>query len=139
VRRFLRSIFTKYAGTILIAEPDLVLRQLEFRALSINYRIVETSSVVEAVRAAARHAPEIDLLLTEVGLPDGSGWHLTELLKLDYPRLKVVYLSSFIDAEIRAHTRRSVVVLLENPFRSDRLRQAVREVLEARSHTLRVA
>jgi two-component system, cell cycle sensor histidine kinase and response regulator CckA len=139
VKRFLRRIFTKHAGTILIAEPDRELRQLQYRALSINYRIVRTSSVVEAVRTAARHAPEIDLLLTEVGLPDGFGWHLTELLKLDYPRLKVIYLSSFIDAEIRAHTRRSVVVLVEKPFRSDRLREAVREVLENRNHIPLVA
>jgi hypothetical protein len=38
-------------------------------------------------------------------------------------------LSNSIDAEIRAHTRRSKVVVLENPFRPDRLKQAVRDVL----------
>jgi len=56
---------------------------------------------------------------------------LAELLKLDYPALKVVYLTPSIDPEIRAHTRRSMVVVLEkNRFHSARLRQAVRDVLE---------
>jgi two-component system cell cycle sensor histidine kinase/response regulator CckA len=132
VKGILRSLFTWHTDTILIAEPDQVLRQLEYRALSPKYRIVQTSSVEEAVRTAARHATEIDLLLTEVRLPHGSGWDLMELLKLDYPDLKVIYLSSSIDAEIRAHTRRYLVFMLENPFHPDRLRQAVRAVLETR-------
>jgi DNA-binding NtrC family response regulator len=139
VKAFLRSIFTRNTATILIAEPDKVLRQLEYCALSPKYRIVQTSSVAEAVRTAARHSPEIDLLLTELGLPDGSGCHLAELLKLDYPDLKVIYVSSSIDAESRARTRPSVIVVLENSFHPDRLRQAVRDVLETPRHTRRVA
>jgi two-component system, cell cycle sensor histidine kinase and response regulator CckA len=126
----LSSIFNWHADTILIAEPDQVLRQLECRALSRKYQIVPTGSAEEAVRTAARHETEIDVLLTEVRLPRVDGWELTELLKLDYPDLKVVYISSFIDAEIRAHTRPSIVVELENPFRPDRLQQAVRDVIE---------
>jgi CheY-like chemotaxis protein len=129
MKGILSSIFSWHTDTILIAEPDEVLRQLECRALSRKYQIVPTCSAEEAVRTAARHETEIDLLLTEVRLPRVDGWELTELLKLDYPDLKVVYMSNSIDAEIRAHTRRSKVVVLENPFRPDRLKQAVRDVL----------
>ena len=130
MKGLLGSILSWHTDTILIAEPDQALRQLECRALSRNYQIVATCSAEEAVRTAARRETEIDLLLTEVRLPRVDGWELTELLKLDYPNLKVVYLSSSIDAEIRAHTRPSIVVVLENPFRPDRLQQAVRDVLE---------
>ena len=130
VKGILSRIFSWHTDTILIAEPDQVLRQLECGALSGQYQIVPTCSAEEAVRTAARHETEIDLLLTEVRLPRVDGWQLTELLKLDYPDLKVVYMSSSIDAEIRAHTRASIVVVLENPFRPDRLTQAVRDVLE---------
>ena len=125
-------MFTWRTDTILIVEPNHALRQLEYRALSPKYRIVQTSSVEEAVRTAARHITGIDLLLTEVRLPHGSGWDLTELLKLDYPDLKVIYMSSSFDAEIRARTYPSTVIVLENPFPSERLRQAVRDVLETR-------
>lgn len=128
--RFLGSVFAGPPGTILIAEPDQVLRECEYSALSDRYRIVQTSSVEEAVRTAARHKPAIDLLLTEVRLPEGSGSELMELLKLDYPNLKVIYMSSSIDDDIRTRSRRAVFFVLMNPFNADRLRQAVREALE---------
>src|ERR1022692_106064 len=112
----MRSLFNWHTDTILIAEPDEILRRQECRALSGKYRIIQTSSVEEAVRTAARHGTEIDLLVTEVRLPHGFGWELTELLKLDYPDLKVVYTSSSDDAEIRARTYPSTVVVIENPF-----------------------
>ena len=128
------SLFNWHIDTILIAEPDLVLRRLECRALSGKYRIIQTSSAEETVRTAARHTTEIDLLLTGVRLPHRFGWELTQLLKLDYPDLKVVYTSSFVDAEIRARTYPSIVVVLDNPFRPDHLRRAVRDALETRQN-----
>jgi two-component system, cell cycle sensor histidine kinase and response regulator CckA len=122
--------------TVLIAEPDQMLRRLECRALSPQYQILPSSSAEEAVRIAARHETELDVLLTEVRLQCMDGWELTELLKLDYPNLKVVYLSSSIDAAIKAHTRPSrVIVLDKNRFSSGRLQQAVHDTLETRKHT----
>src|SRR5258706_4513576 len=132
MKEFLSNMFSWHTDTVLIVEPDQVLRQLECRALSRKYQIVPTGSAQEAIRTAARHETKIDLLLTEVRLPRVDGWELAELLKLDYPDLKVVYMSNSIDAEITAHTRPSIVVVLENPLRPDRLQQAVRDVLEAR-------
>ena len=129
MKRILQNIFGW--PTILVVEPDEMLRQMELRALSPRYQILPTGSVEEAVRTAARHETEIDLLLTEARLPRIDGWELADLLRLDYPHLKVIYLSSSIDPEIRAHTYRSKVIVLENPFRPDHLRQAVREVLKA--------
>jgi two-component system cell cycle sensor histidine kinase/response regulator CckA len=134
MKRILRSVFGWHTDTILIAEPDQALRQLECRALSREYRIIQTASVEEAVRIAARHTTEIDLLVTEVRLPHRFGWELTQLLKLDFPDLKVVYTSSSIDAEIRARTYPSTVVVFDDLFRPDRLRQAVRNALETRQN-----
>jgi two-component system, cell cycle sensor histidine kinase and response regulator CckA len=131
MRGILRSIFGWHRDTILITEPNHVLRQLECSALSRQYRIIPTGSAEEAVRTAAQHETVIDLLLTEVRLPRVDGWELTELIKLDYPELKVVYISSSsIDAEIKAHTRGSIMIALDNPFHPDRLRRAVHDALE---------
>lgn len=127
----LKKKFASRTDTILIAEPDRLLRRLESRALSSDYQVVQTSTAEEAVRIAARHETDFDLLLTEVRLPHIDGWELTELLRLDYPNLKVVYLSNSIDREIRARTRPSQVFMLEkNRFCPGRLRQTVRKVLE---------
>ena len=136
--RILRSVFGWHTETILIVEPDQALRELEFRALSGKYRIIQAANVEDAVRIAARHTTDIGLLVTEVRLPQGFGWELTQLLKLDYPDLKVVYTSSSVDAEIRARTYPSIVVVLDNPFRPDRLQQAVRDALKTK-HTDQIA
>ena len=118
--------------TVLVVEPDPVTRQLLSRSLRPAYRILQAAGAAEAVRIAARHKKHIDLLLTAVRLPQLSGWELLELLALDYPKLKVVYVSKSIDSEIRSHTRQQTVFLLEQPFRDACLRQAVREGLENR-------
>jgi two-component system cell cycle sensor histidine kinase/response regulator CckA len=131
----LRRRFSSRSNTILIAESDQMLRRLECRALSPQYRIVQTSSHEDAVRIAAKHKMELDLLLTQVRFPRMDGWDLTELLKLDYPSLEVVYVSSSIDAAVKAHTRPSTVIVLEkNRFSPGRLRQAVHDALEIRKY-----
>jgi len=128
----LRSRFFSSANTVLIVEPDQTLRRRECRALSPEFQIVQTSSPEDAVRIAARHETPLDLLVTEVRLPHMDGWELAELVKLDYPNLKVVYLSSFADAAVKAHTRPSVVIALEkNRFSPSRLRRAVHDTLES--------
>jgi CheY-like chemotaxis protein len=117
-------------STVLVVEPDPVTRQLLSRSLRPGYQVLQAASAEEAVRIAAQHKKHIDLLLTEVRLPHLSGWELLELLALDYPKLKVVYVSKSIDPEIRSHTRRQTVLLLDQPLRDSCLRQAVREGLE---------
>jgi CheY-like chemotaxis protein len=117
-------------STILVVEHDLVTRQLLSRSLRPSYRILQAGSAEEAVRISAQHRRHIDLLLTDVRLPQLFGWELLELLALDYPKLKVVYVSKSIDSEIRPHTRRQKTLVLENPFRGSSVRQAVSEALE---------
>jgi len=117
-------------STILVVEPDPVTRQLLSRSLRPAYRILQAASAEEAVRIVAQHRSNIDVLLTEVRLPQLLGWELLELLALDYPKLKVVYVSKSIDPEIRWHVRRQKVLVLDQPFQSSRLRQVVREELK---------
>jgi len=130
------SRFFSSASTVLIVEPDQTLRRRECRALSPEFKIVQTSNPEDAVRIAAKHETELDLLLTEARLPHMDGWELAELLKLDYLNLKVVYLSGFADAAVKAHTRPSVVIaLVKNRFSPSRLRQAVHDTLESSKHS----
>src|SRR5579864_1639919 len=91
VKRMFSSIFGWHTCTILIAEPDQKLRGLECRALSGKYHIIPTANAEEAVRIAARRERNIDLLVTEVRLQRMAGWELADLLRLDYPDLKAVY------------------------------------------------
>jgi two-component system, cell cycle sensor histidine kinase and response regulator CckA len=124
-----------HAETILIVEPDQILRLIEARALSPKYKIVQTSSPEEAVRVAAHHESEFDLLLTPARFPNMDGWELMELIKLDYPNLKVIYVSGSINTGVKAHTSAyTAIVLEENGFNPGRLLQAVQDTLELPIH-----
>jgi CheY-like chemotaxis protein len=117
--------------TILVVADDPLIRGLLCRALRPAYHILQAANAEEAVRIAAQHRRNIDLLLTVVKLPRMGGWELLELLALDYPKLKVIYVTRSIDPEVRAHTRRQKVVLLEQPFPNACLQQTVRDLLES--------
>jgi two-component system, cell cycle sensor histidine kinase and response regulator CckA len=130
---------TSHGETILVAEHDQIIRRLICRSLaSDGYRIVQALSVEEAVRIAARHESEIDLLLTETRLPTSRGSELAELLRLDYPNLEVVYVSRSGGSEFGLRDHRSPVVLVQNPFRGDRLRRAVSEKLAKQKNKVRL-
>jgi len=126
----LRTLFRDDKDTVLITEPDPMLRRLESRALSREFRVIQTSSPEEAVRVAARHETPLDLLLTETRLPRMEGWELTELLKLDYPNLRAVYLSSDSDPHLPSRNRRAVAIMpRKNLFQAGRLRKIVHDAL----------
>ena len=123
------------AETILIVEPDQVLRLMEASALSAKYKVVQAASPEEAVRAAAHHQSEFDLLLAPVRFRNMDGWELMELLKLDYPNLKVIYVSGSINTSLKAHTStKTANILDENGFSPGRLLQAVHDTLELSPH-----
>jgi DNA-binding NtrC family response regulator len=136
VKRMLSSILKWHTSTVLVTQPDQGLRGLACRALSHKYHVIPTASPEEAVRIAARRVRSIDLLVSEVRLENMAGWELADLLRLDYPNLKVVYLSSSLDAQVRARMRSSIVVFYD-AFCADLLCQAVHDALKARSNKRR--
>jgi PAS domain S-box-containing protein len=83
--------------TILLVEDEPVLRELARVILKdYNYEVLEASSGVDALKVWDKHAGRIDLLLTDMVMPEGmSGRELAEELKNRKPTLKVVYTSGY--------------------------------------------
>ena len=125
----LRSGIFPGTETILIVEPDPVLRRLEESALSRKYNIVQTSSPEEAVRIAARQRTRLDLLLTKARFSHMDGWELTELLRLDYPKLKAIYMSASMEASKGRICGSAAIVLTKEEFSATSLLQAVQDTL----------
>jgi CheY-like chemotaxis protein len=114
---------------IVVAESDPSLRRLLVESLCLaDYQTLEAADGAEAVRVAARMARhEIDLLLTDMTLPDLAGWDLGEIVRLDHPRAKVVCLGrSPHDGWSRPRNVPASFLLLPKPFSSEAVLQAVR-------------
>jgi CheY-like chemotaxis protein len=82
--------------TILVVEDDKTLREITVKLLQDGgYRVVEAKDAEDAVRIMAASQPEIDLLLTDVIMPDTSGPELARQAKEDHPKLRLMFMSGY--------------------------------------------
>lgn len=118
---------------ILLVEDEAELRLLARQILECyGYRVLEGATGAEALRLWPRHAQEIDLLLTDVIMPEGiTGWELAERLRADKPALKVLCTSGYsVDLNRRHFHPPAGVRFLQKPFKPLMLALAVRETLD---------
>jgi CheY-like chemotaxis protein len=86
----------------------------------------------EALALAGRHAGPIDLLLTDVVMPDINGRELARRLALERPAVKTLFLSGYTDDAILHHgVLQDGVAFLQKPFSLVALARKIREVIDA--------
>jgi CheY-like chemotaxis protein len=117
--------------TILLVEDEAAILKLATKMLTMQgYTVLPAGTPGEAVRLASEHAGEIDLLMTDVVMPEMNGRELARNLLLLYPNLKCLFTSGYT-ADIIAH--RGVLVdgvhFIQKPFSIDSLAAKVREAL----------
>jgi len=119
------------AATILLVEDDDAVRQVTTRHLqSLGYTVCTAAlpSIAEVVLCA--QGDDIDLLLTDVKMPECSGPQLYAAVRTRFPRLRVLYMSGYIsDALGPDGLLDPGTPLLEKPFTSATLAQKVHEAL----------
>ena len=121
----------RVAETILLVEDEAAVRSLAKRILAQKgYRVLEASDGAIALRIAAGHVGEIDLVLTDVAMPNLGGRGMVEELKELSPGMRVLFMSGypreeiFPEKEVAAHTP-----YLQKPFTSETLSAEVRAAL----------
>ncbi|MGQ9501689.1 MAG: ATP-binding protein [Anaerolineae bacterium] len=118
--------------TILLVEDDPSVCDLtELILRRHGYTVLSAENGGEALRLAKEHPGKIDLLLSDIVLPDLSAVTLTEQLKRFYPRLKTLYMSGY-GSEVIARYIPALrhITLLQKPFSSADLARQVRNVLD---------
>ena len=84
------------AGTILIVEDDAAVRQVAARILRARgFTVLEARRPSEAKMIFAEQGPTIDLLLTDVIMPECTGPQLARELTAEHPLLRVLYMSGY--------------------------------------------
>ena len=118
--------------SILLVEDQADVRQFTAHALrSFGYRVVQAASAQEALDLLRGGRPA-DLLLTDVVMPGFGGFELARLARLEFPRLKVLFMSGYWGgAEMRLSESGRGDSLLRKPFRVSELARAVRQSLTA--------
>ncbi len=119
--------------TVLVVEDDDTVRPLVHELLEMNgYTVLEARDGREALEVVRKHARPVHLLLTDVVMPQMSGWELAKGMAAMHSGIKVIYMSAYTDRTI-AHdgVLDAGGVYLQKPFTLEFLARKVREVLDA--------
>lgn len=121
------------AETILLVEDEDIVRKLGYDVLTASgYKVIEAVSGGEALEICAGDAQHIDLLLTDVVMPQMNGRELWERLSAQRPEMKVLFTSGYTDdMVVRSGIRNEETNFLQKPFAIDTLIDKVREVLDS--------
>jgi PAS domain S-box-containing protein len=117
--------------TVLVVDDAEGLAELAKRLLERQgYTVLVATNTVEAMRLFEEH-PSIDVVLTDVVMPDVSGPQLTSWLLARRPSLKVIYMSGYAE-EALVHDAMSSpgVMFLNKPFTADILGRTIRDLFE---------
>jgi PAS domain S-box-containing protein len=124
------------AETVLVVEDEDAVRSMVREALEARgYRVLVARNGVEALDLAGRYGDYIDLLITDVVMPQMNGAELAQRLERVRPGLRVLFVSGYTDdAVIRHGVLEARTAFLQKPFSLDVLARTVREVIEKSKH-----
>jgi CheY-like chemotaxis protein len=118
--------------TILVVEDDDDVRAYTVECLrELGYRVLEAHDGVSGLRLIERQSDPIDLLFTDVVMPNMTGRELADKAREAQPGLKVLYTSGYTrDAIIHGGRLDPGVDMIAKPFTYHALGQQVRDMLD---------
>jgi nitrogen-specific signal transduction histidine kinase len=120
--------------TILVVEDEPVLRDLAQAILQdCGYEVLEAGTGSEALQVWNKIQGNVDLLLTDMVMPDGmSGMELAQRLRDTRPELKIILASGYSMDELdTGFVRQGHALFLQKPYTHVTLPKAVRDCLDA--------
>lgn len=96
-----------------------------------GYTVLEANTPAEAIKLAHKHAGKIDLLMTDVIMPEMNGKDLANSILTQYPNMKRLFMSGYTADVIALHgVLEEGVHFIQKPFSMDSLAAKLREVLD---------
>ncbi len=120
-------------GTILLVEDEEGLRQLNARGLvSRGYTVLEAGNGVEAIEVLEKSDGQVDLVVSDVVMPEMDGPTLLRELRSRNPGLKIIFVSGYAEDAFQKHLPADgQFAFLAKPFTLKQLVNAVKETLAA--------
>ncbi len=121
------------SGTILLVEDDFAARLVATRLLEIGgYRVLAADGPAAAIDLARGHEGPIDLLLTDLVMPDMRGDQLAEHIGRLRAGVQVLFMSGYTQEAVLHQGRMPQGMhLLQKPFTPEQLRTRVRQLLQS--------
>jgi len=129
-----KEVMTMPRGTetVLVVDDDPSIRRLIRDILEpLGYRLIFASDGEEALRLAQEAGGPVDLLLTDVVMPNMNGKQLADAFHQSYPRAKVIFMTGYTDEAVyQQGDLRPQDVLIQKPLSPAKLAGILRKVLD---------
>jgi len=119
--------------TILVVEDELIVRLTVSNMLQrFGYTVLLAASGLEALKVWQQHKDRIQLLLTDIVMPDGlTGYELARQLQVEKPEVKIIYTSGYTgDLADKRLTMMEGINFLQKPYAPQKLAEALRKSLD---------
>ncbi|MGA9798759.1 MAG: ATP-binding protein, partial [Terriglobales bacterium] len=119
--------------TLLLAEDEAAVRRATREFLTLNgYIVLEAKNGGEALALAKTYSGAIDLMITDVVMPQMGGAKLAGELASVRPEMKVLFVSGYAETTFQHHGEIDVTSrFLQKPFSLKTLARKIREILDA--------
>jgi PAS domain S-box-containing protein len=117
--------------TILVVEDQVDVRQIAVRQLrQLGYTVLEAPDPLAALTMLGEATRHLDLLLTDMVMPEMNGKELAEKARQQRPTLSVLFMTGYTDEMVTRQGLSGREPFLQKPFTPAALAQAVRGVLD---------
>ena len=118
--------------TILVAEDESGVQELVLRILTgLGYTVLTADNGTEAVLRSAQHPGTIDLLLSDVVMPDFGGTALADRIRAQRPGIKVLFMSGYTGDDMTRHgVEAATKMLVQKPFTTSELAKRIRAAID---------
>jgi two-component system cell cycle sensor histidine kinase/response regulator CckA len=119
-------------GTVLLVEDEDAVRSFAARALGQRgYHVLEAATGTEALRLFADHDGDVDLVVSDVVMPEMDGPTLMKRLRSERPDLKIIFISGYAEDAFRKNlSDNEDFMFLQKPFDLKELAAAVKAALQ---------
>lgn len=118
-------------GTVLLVEDDEQVRSMIRALLTKNgYHVLEASNGAEGLAIAEAEGQNIDLLLSDMLLPELSGFDLAQRALQRHPQMKVLFITGYVEGDIVQRCMSDLQAsFLDKPFQPNVLLSRVHEAI----------
>ncbi len=125
-----RTVHGGHETVLLVEDEPAILKMVGMMLEKLGYRVLRAATPGEALRLAREYGSEIQLLVTDVVMPEMSGRDLVEQLQAVYPNLKGLFMSGYTADLIARHgVLEDGVQFIQKPFSKIDLADKIRQVL----------
>jgi len=116
---------------LIIEDTDEVLSALYKYFRQKNYDVISASNGLDGLKAIETEQESLDLVITDLVLPNISGVAVISIVKKKFPNIPVIAITGWGEHPEALAKEAKANLVMEKPFKLNELEKAVRELLKA--------